>query len=99
MANDEFFDEELQSIVNYVDETGGQCNSGPNKRTTWFRMSTRKKKALKRCVQWVLIYGSLSALMLYWRQTGQMHSSAALPSIYVCALLIGVHLGRFQGER
>lgn len=49
---------------------------------------------LKACAKWVALFGGLNVLLFYWQQTGQMQSSAAVPSMCVCALLAGVGIGK-----
>ena len=49
---------------------------------------------LQACVKWCALYGGLCVLLFYWQQTGQMESSAAVPSMIVCALLAGVGVGK-----
>lgn len=46
------------------------------------------------CIKWFLIFAGLEYLVFYWMQTGQMESSAAMPSMIVCALLAGVSVGK-----
>ena len=46
------------------------------------------------CVKWFLIFAGLEYLVFYWMQTGQMQSSAAMPSMIVCALLAGISVGK-----
>ena len=45
-------------------------------------------------VKWVVLFMGLEYLVFYWMQTGQMESSAAMPSMIVCALLAGVSVGK-----
>lgn len=45
-------------------------------------------------VKWVVVFMGLEYLFFYWQQTGQMESSAAIPSMIVCALLAGVSVGK-----
>ena len=45
-------------------------------------------------VKWVVIFIGLEYLVFYWQQTGQMQSSAAVPSMIVCALLAGISVGK-----
>lgn len=45
-------------------------------------------------VKWVVIFMGLEYLFFYWQQTGQMQSSAAMPSMIVCALLAGISVGK-----
>ena len=49
---------------------------------------------LKACAKWCALYGGLSVLLFYWQQTGQMQSSAAVPSMLACALLAGISVGK-----
>ena len=44
--------------------------------------------------KWVLIFMGLEYLFFYWQQTGQMESSAAMPSMIACALLAGISVGK-----
>ena len=46
------------------------------------------------CVKWFLIFAGLEYLFFYWQQTGQVQSSAAMPSMIVCALLAGISVGK-----
>ena len=45
-------------------------------------------------VKWVVFFMALEYLFFYWQQTGQMQSTAAMPSMIVCALLAGVSVGK-----
>ena len=49
---------------------------------------------LKGCVKNLFIFGSLSLLFFYWQQTGQMESSAAVPSMCACTALAGFGVGK-----
>ncbi len=49
---------------------------------------------LKDCVKWVFIFGILSCLIFYWKQTGLMHESIAVPCMCVCTALAGWGAGR-----
>lgn len=46
------------------------------------------------CVKWFLIFAGLEYLVFYWMQTGQMQSTAAMPSMIACALLAGISVGK-----
>ena len=46
------------------------------------------------CIKWFLIFAGLEYLFFYWQQTGQMQSTAAMPSMIVCALLAGISVGK-----
>lgn len=45
-------------------------------------------------VKWVVIFMGLEYLFFYWQQTGQIKSTAAMPSMIVCALLAGISVGK-----
>ena len=45
-------------------------------------------------VKWVVLFVGLEYLFFYWQQTGQMQSTAAMPSMIVCALLAGISVGK-----
>ena len=45
-------------------------------------------------VKWVAVFMGLEYLFFYWQQTGQMQSTAAMPSMIVCALLAGISVGK-----
>ena len=49
---------------------------------------------LKDCVKWVVTFGFLSCLIFYWKQSGLMAESIAVPSIAVCTALAGFGAGR-----
>jgi hypothetical protein len=55
---------------------------------------------LKDCVKWVGIFGFLSCLIFYWKQTGLMAESIAVPSMCICTALAGWGAGRnIRGNR
>ena len=45
-------------------------------------------------VKWVVVFMGLEYLFFYWQQTGQMQSTAAMPSMIVCAMLAGISVGK-----
>lgn len=45
-------------------------------------------------VKLVVVFMGLEYLFFYWQQTGQMKSTAAMPSMIVCALLAGISVGK-----
>lgn len=49
---------------------------------------------LKDCAKWVGLFGGLCVLLFYWQQTGQMESSAAVPSMCACCGLAGLSIGK-----
>ena len=48
----------------------------------------------KSCAKSVLLFGCLSFLIFYWKETGLMAESIAVPSIAVCTALAGFGAGR-----
>ena len=55
---------------------------------TWY------DKKIVNCIKWFLIFAGLEYLVFYWMQTGQMESSAAMPSMIACAMLAGISVGK-----
>lgn len=55
---------------------------------TWYDEKTANM------VKWVVVFMGLEYLFFYWQQTGQMKSTAAMPSMIVCALLAGISVGK-----
>ena len=49
---------------------------------------------LKDCVKWVGTFAFLSCLIFYWKQTGLMAESIAVPSMCICTALAGWGAGR-----
>lgn len=49
---------------------------------------------LKACTKAVLLFGGLSFLIFYWKQTGLMAESIAVPSMCICTALAGWGAGR-----
>ena len=45
-------------------------------------------------VKWIVVFVALEYLFFYWQQSGQMQSTAAVPSMIVCALLAGISVGK-----
>ena len=45
-------------------------------------------------VKWVVVFMGLEYLFFYWQETGQMQSTAAMPSMIVCALMAGISVGK-----
>lgn len=45
-------------------------------------------------VKWVSVFVALSLLIVYWWTDDQMAMTAAVPSLYVCAMFMGGAIGR-----
>lgn len=48
---------------------------------------------VKDCAKWTMLFAGISGLLFYWQQAGLLASSAAVPSLIVCALLAGLAIG------
>ena len=48
---------------------------------------------VKECAKWTTLFAGISGLLFYWQQAGLLASSAAVPSLIVCALLAGLAVG------
>ena len=49
---------------------------------------------MKSCAKSVLLFGSLSFLIFYWKEAGLMAESIAVPAIAVCTAFAGFGAGR-----
>lgn len=49
---------------------------------------------LKSCAKSVILFGGLSFLVFYWKESGLMAESIAVPAIAVCTALAGFGAGR-----
>lgn len=108
MIKDDLFDEELQSMVPLKEAQ--QPKSKPKSSnvvkpkaastievepdSVFEESSNGYVEPLKRCAKWAVLFGGLSLLIFYWQQSGQMTDSAAVPSLYICALLAGLSVGK-----
>lgn len=48
---------------------------------------------IRECVKYGLLFSGVSGLLFYWQQAGLLASSAAVPSLIVCALGAGLTIG------
>lgn len=60
----------------------------------WEPVKTWYDPKIVNLVKWTLIFIVLEYIFFYWKQTGQMQPSAAVPSMIVCALLAGISVGK-----
>lgn len=61
--------------------------------------SAKRVEDMKKHTLWVVVFCCLIMVIGYWQKTGQMTASAAVPSMCVCSMCVGVHVGKFQKER
>ena len=54
---------------------------------------------LKDCAKSALIFGGLNILIWYWMATDLMAETIALPSMIVCACLMGLGIGKVMGGK
>ncbi len=54
---------------------------------------------LKDCAKAALIFGGLNILIWYWMATDLMAETIALPSMIVCACLMGLGIGKVMGGK
>ena len=69
-------------------QTSGPVDEEYEPVKTWY-----DKKAVN-MVKWAAVFIGLEYLVFYWMQTGQMQESAAMPSMIVCAMLVGISVGK-----
>lgn len=48
----------------------------------------------KDCAKSVSLYAALNLVLFYWQQNGLLADKAAVPAMWVCALLAGYALGK-----
>jgi hypothetical protein len=53
----------------------------------------KQEKPIFEALKWAAVFGGLFALIAYWRYTGQMADSAAVPSLCAVAALFGYGIG------
>ena len=76
------------------EKKAAQKSAGGAEDAYWEPVKAWYDEKIVNCVKWFLIFAGLEYLVFYWQQTGQMQSTAAMPSMIVCALLAGVSVGR-----
>ena len=54
---------------------------------------TNAMDKVKACTKWGAVFGGISSLLFYWQQAGLLASSAAVPSLIICALGAGLTIG------
>lgn len=101
--NTDLLDESLQAVMG-KDRCRNDWTPEPKKKTetgkeqpadaSWVPVkSTGSMDKVKECTKWTALFGGISALLFYWQQAGLLASSAAVPSLIVCALLAGLAIG------
>lgn len=93
MDNFEAFDAELKGVLGHRYQEQPVRKSKPvEKAPDWYAR-------LKLCVKHSWVFGAISLLAFYWQQVGLMDSAAAVPTIYTCALMLGLSIGKYGFER
>lgn len=49
---------------------------------------------LKDCLSRMSVYAAANLILFYWQQAGLLADKAAVPAMWVCALLAGYQLGK-----
>ena len=50
-------------------------------------------------LKWTTMFGGLAAVLIYWWVSGQMATSAVVPSLGVCGWFFGYGVGKNVGDR
>lgn len=58
------------------------------------KRDAEKDKRIAEKIKWAAVFGGLFALIAYWKYTGQMADSAAVPSLCAMAAMFGYGVGR-----
>lgn len=61
-------------------------------------LTASRCSAFARCVRRLCMFGCISLIILYWYNRGDVTLSAAIPSMYVCAMAAGVQIGYYLKE-
>ena len=77
---------EVKKKTSKVVEKTSNAEWHPTKVRTWMDF-------LKNCAKWVVIFGGLNCLVFYWKQSGLMAESIAIPCMWVCCALAGYGVG------
>lgn len=64
------------------------------KPTKEVKQETEKNTRIIDTLKWAAIFGGLFAVIAYWKYTGQMADTAAVPSLCVTAALFGYGIGK-----
>lgn len=86
--------EDPASAVNAVNEVQNPVHKNVTAPWEPVRPDPNWLDKLKACAKHIAVFGGLSILFFYWQQTGQMDSSAAVPSMCACTALAGLGVGR-----
>ena len=54
---------------------------------------------LSQCAKTAVVFGGLNGLLFYWQYMGLMDESIAMPSMCVCAALLGLGIGKVVGKK
>lgn len=99
MENFEAFDPELKKVL------GHRYQEQPVKKAVKKPIEKPAEEApmdkpnwhtrLMMCVKHSWVFGAVSMLVFYWQQVGLMDSAAAVPTMYACALMLGLSVGKY----
>lgn len=62
------------------------------------KQETEKNTRIFDTLKWAAVFGGLFALIAYWKYTGQMADTAAVPSLCVTAALFGYGIGKYGAK-
>lgn len=93
------FDDENVELFDVVHKTtaGGEDMASRNKPmdARWEPVpENRKPFNIKECVFRVLPYAGLNLVLFWWQQADLLADKAAVPAMWVCAILMGAGIGR-----
>lgn len=83
-----------------VTEDTTACEKGTwSKPVECFNAHHDQIRKVTACAKTAVVFGGLNLLLFYWEQTGLMAESIAVPSMCVCAALMGLGIGKVVGKR
>ena len=62
------------------------------------KKGTEKNTRIIDALKWAAVFGGLFAVIAYWKYTGQMADTAAVPSLCVTAALFGYGIGKYGAK-
>lgn len=101
--NDDLLDDGLQAVMGkdrcqnheeWLKDLKNRKSSETSVDASWVPVrETNTMDKVKVCTKWGAVFGGISSLLFYWQQAGLLASSAAVPSLIICALGAGLTIG------
>ena len=101
------FHDETEKAVSKKETTNPKKENKPSEKTKAYENAKWEPvkpdpnfmDKLKACAKWAALFGGLSCLVFYWKESGLMAESIAVPCIAVCTALAGWGCGKTVGGK